>query len=365
MLENGKRISLLQAFMIMLLMNGLASHVIVNPMLLDASGRDAWIAVLFTGAFYIPWCALLAFVMRRTGQRHLHLWIADRTHPILSWCLTAPIVLLFYMIGGMTVVHTTTWTITNYLPETPKWVLILALTLICMIFALWGLQVLAITSGILLPFVILLGIFVSLSNIPQKNYHLLMPMLEHGLQPVLNGMIYAGGGLVEIVALLFMQHRISTRVKPWHLLLFGLVSLYIMLGPVLGAIMEFGPREAAKQMESPYEQWRLVKLGPYVEHVDFFSIYQWLSGATVRVAVSLFLIAEMLPIKRPAVRSWTIIGVTASYIAAATLPINEYTFYMWMYRYYFPASLAIFIAVSLLGFAVSLASRLRRREESA
>ncbi|SFK13227.1 spore germination protein [Brevibacillus centrosporus] len=42
-------ISVIQLFTIFALMNGLKNHVIINPMLLDASGRDAWITVLVTG----------------------------------------------------------------------------------------------------------------------------------------------------------------------------------------------------------------------------------------------------------------------------------------------------------------------------
>ncbi|GED29378.1 hypothetical protein BCE02nite_05190 [Brevibacillus centrosporus] len=42
-------ISVIQLFTIFALMIGLKNHVIINPMLLDASGRDAWITVLVTG----------------------------------------------------------------------------------------------------------------------------------------------------------------------------------------------------------------------------------------------------------------------------------------------------------------------------
>jgi len=364
--SGGGKISFLQACMILLLMNGLTNHVIVNPLLLDAAGRDSWISVLGSGCALLPWCAILALLMRRSGQRKLQPWLAERTHPAISWILLFPVCLQLYLIGGMTVVHTSTWTITNYLPASPKILLILTLTLLCALCAVWGLRVIAVTSGLLLPFVILLGFFVAISNGPEKNFQLLKPFVERGWSPVLDGMVYAGGGFVELVVLILMQHRIKTRVRPWQFMLFGLISLYIMIGPVIGAITEFGPKEAAKQLESPYEQWRLVKLGPYVEHVDFFSIYQWLSGASVRVSLALFLLAELLPFRRAASRAWFIVAVAASYVIGAMLPINEYDFYLWMYRVYFPYSLLVASSVSIVWFAVSLIKKpLPRREESA
>ncbi len=38
------KINFIQVCMILMLVNGLMNHVIVNPMLLDVAGRDAWIS---------------------------------------------------------------------------------------------------------------------------------------------------------------------------------------------------------------------------------------------------------------------------------------------------------------------------------
>ena len=347
-------------------MNGLASHVIINPMLLDASGRDAWIAVICTGILFLPWCAFVAWLMRKSGQQKLQSWIAERTHPVVSWLLFAPIIVQLYLIGGMTASQTADWAITYYLPTTPKLVLILGITLLGMLCALWGLRVLAILSIILLPFVILLGYFVSLSNSDQKDFHLLKPFVENGWGPVLDGMLYAAGGLTElIVVVTAMQHRIKTKIRPWHLMLYGFLSLYIMLGPIIGAITEFGPKEAALQMESPFEQWRLVKLGPYVEHVDFFSIYQWMSGATIRIGGAIFLLIELIPNIRKKVRNWTIGSIGVSYIFGSLVPVNFYTFYDWMHRYYIPFFLIVDLSVSFLWLTITWLPNHRRREKGA
>ncbi|TVY02365.1 GerAB/ArcD/ProY family transporter [Cohnella terricola] len=340
-----------------MLMNGLTNHVTVNPMLLDAAGRDAWISVIATAVLFIPWCLLLAMFMNRSGQQELRPWLAERTHPIFAWLLTLPICANFYLIGAMTVVHTSSWTITNYLPNTPKFVLALVLTVFCSLYALWGLRVIAIMSGILLPLVIVLGIFVSVSNYPEKNFNLLKPYMEHGLSPILEGMVYAGGGFVELIALIAMQHRLKSKVRPWGIAIYGIIMIYIMLGPLIGAITEFGPAEAAKQMVSPYEQWRLVKLGSYVEHVDFFSIYQWQAGACVRIGVSIFLFLEMLPIREVGLRKKLIMLVALSYVMLALFPMNEYSFYLWMYHYYFPISLTVLLTFSLAWIAISLFSK--------
>jgi hypothetical protein len=228
---------------------------------------------------------------------------------------------------------------------------------LCALYASWGIRVIAIMSGVLLPVVILLGIFAGVANYPEKNFNLLKPYLEFGWHPVLNGMIYAGGGFIELVVLVAMQRHLKVTIRPWAMGVYALLMVYIMLGPLIGAITEFGPFEAAKQMVSPYEQWRLVKLGTYVEHVDFFSIYQWLSGACVRVSLSIFLCLDLLRIRRKELKRRLILLIAISYIILALFPVNEYSFYLWLYRYYFPISLIVAFTASIFWMGIAWFSK--------
>ncbi|TBL70504.1 endospore germination permease [Paenibacillus thalictri] len=354
MIHSNEKISFLQACMIFALMNGLTSHVVINAVLLDASGRDAWITVLATGVIYIPWCVLLVYIMRKMNYQRLQFWMAEHSSPLVSWLLIAPLCLQLYSIGGLTVIHTTVWTITNYLPATPKLALILPIVLFCWYCASAGIRTIAVSAGMLLPLVIMLGIFVSVANASEKDFYLLKPFLEDGWKPVMNGMIFAGGSLLELSLILVMQHRIKSEVKVWQIVLFGLFIVGITLGPILGGITEFGPKEAAKQMTSPYEQWRLVKIGDYVEHVDFFSVYQWLAGATIRISAAIFLMADILPFRTDKWRKRFMFLVMLSYIVLPMLPISQNAYYLWMYHVHIPVFLAVSLALTVIWTVMSL-----------
>lgn len=347
--QSAGKISYIQLVMIMLLVNGLMSHVIINPMLLEASGRDAWLAVLAAAVVFLPWCALLAWCMRRSGQQKLQPWLARRTGSLLSWLLALPLILQLYLIGGTTVLHTSGWTLTNYLPGTPAFVLALCLCVVCLYYACSGLSAIAISAGIMLPVVVALGYFVSLANNDLKDLELLLPVLEHGWAPIWHGMLYAGGGFSELIILLTLQHRLKKPIRSWQLIVLGALLVYIGLGPVIGAITEFGPIEAAKQMESPYEQWRLVKLGNDLEHVDFLSVFQWLAGAVIRISLSILLLAELLPgAAKGRGRILVVSVVTLSYALFACIPMEAYTFYLYMYRYYVPYTLAAALTLTVV-----------------
>ncbi|MFU1794971.1 endospore germination permease [Paenibacillus azoreducens] len=357
-------VNMFQICMVLMLMNGLTSHVMINPLLLDAAGRDSWLSVIFTTIPFIPWMLMLAFFIRKTGQGKFQEELAARTSPVISWILVAPLLVYLYLIGGITLFHTSNWTISNYLPATPKIVLIGTLAFLCYYMAKLGLRSIAIGAGILLPIVIALGFFVAIANTPQKNFNLLTPILENGIIPPLHGMIYVGGGFVEIIVILALQHQIKTKVKPWHLVVFGLIIAYITLGPIVGAISEFGPQEAAKQAESPYEQWRLVKIGEYIEHVDFLSVYQWLAGATMRIALSQYLLADILPFKSKVMAHRFILAISFSYVMISMLPITQNTFYQTLYFYYFPITLGTFLLFSLIWTGVIFLPKKKKEEAS-
>ncbi|GKU80384.1 endospore germination permease [Paenibacillus sp. L3-i20] len=361
----NNKINFVQVFMMFSLMNGLMSHVIVNPMVLAASGRDSWITSLVAGGMFLIWILLLVWLMKRTGQQELKKWFSRRVTPVGAFFLLAPISIGIYLIGGMTVIHTATWHITNYLPNSPKLLLVSFLIIFCTVISLWGIRVIAIISGVLLPFVVALGIFVSSFNSPMKDYSLLRPVLEHGWGPVIDGMVYAGAGFVELLVLLLIQHHMETKIRAWQLISYGLFSIIISIGPIIGAITEFGPVEAAHQMASPYEQWRLVQIGQFIEHLDFLSIFQWLSGACIRISLSVFVFVELLPLKQARSRHWAIFIVMASYLLLSLIPVNEYAFYLWMEKYYMPISLIVFLSLSLVWIIVALIFGSTKKEEKA
>ncbi|OXM17498.1 spore gernimation protein [Paenibacillus herberti] len=350
-----------QTFLILMLSNGLACHVIVNPMLLDASGRDAWITALTAGIFFIGWSMMIWSIMKRSGQQHWREWLAEHTHPVLSWLLVAPVLLLLFLTAMETVAQTVSWHITNYLPASNSLQLGLLLLLICLFLAWSGLRAVAIASGVLLPIVIALGILVGASNSPIKDMTLLRPILEHGWGPVLQGMIYAGAAYSELIIIIMLQHHIRGSIKAWHMFSYSLFSVIIMCGPIIGAITEFGPLEAANQMTSPYEQWRLLRIGQYIEHLDFFSIFQWLSGASIRVTLAVIILSDNFPFRTMKQRKLFILALLVCFGIATLLPVNEYEIYVLMYRYYMPAVLAAILPLSLVWFGVAIAIKPGRR----
>lgn len=255
------------------------NHVLVIPLLLDVSGRDSWLSAIMAFLILIPFFLLVAFISKITKQQPIMSHIALRCGRWASRAIALVFCIYLFMTAAITIKDMTMWTTTSYLPQTPPSVIAGSFILLALIAASKGLRSVAYASALLLPIVVLFGEFVMVANIPHKDYGLLFPILENGTSKVWRGISYAGSGLTELLLLLFVQHRISTSIKKRYVVLIGFLLAGLTTGPLMGGISEFGPVESALQRYPAFEEWRLVKIGSFIEHVDFLSIFQWISGA--------------------------------------------------------------------------------------
>lgn len=346
-------ITLFQAMMIMMTASGLMNHVIVIPILLEVAGRDSWISVSLAGTACLLWLPLLYFLMKKANGQHIFEWVKQKYGRVVSRPILLVSILYLFLISSVTLTDTVMWTKISYLPKTPFFVLAITFALLCFYNSYCGIKSIAVTTGILLPVIVLLGFFVATANLPHKDYTLLKPWLEYGFEPVLHGMVYVGAGLVELTLLLFMQHHIRSTVTLTSLVVITFILCGLILGPAIGAIAEFGAYQAALQRYPAFEEWRLVSIGRYIEHLDFLSIYQWLSGAFVRISIASFLIIDLLKIRDKKKRMWSLGIVYAAATGFAVLPMSDMQFYTFLRDLFLPASFGIMLMSSfiLAGFA--------------
>ncbi len=132
-----------------------------------------------------------------------------------------------------------------------------------------------------------------------------------------------GLSFAEVIMIFFLQHHIRTRITYVSLAVTVLLFLGLTLGPVMGAIVEFGADEAGKLRFPAYEQWRLLNIGRYVEHLDFFSVYQWFCGAFLRISLALFLILDVFRVKGKKAKAWVLGGIFIAILIMMAVPFSD------------------------------------------
>ncbi|NUK31399.1 endospore germination permease [Parageobacillus sp. VR-IP] len=358
---NHTPLNTVQLICVFMLSIGLMNHVIVVPLLLDAAGRDAWISATMAFAALPLWLPLLYFVMKQSNQMHLFLWLKTEFKSVIAYFVAILGSLLLLVIGYVTVNDTVTFITTTFLTRTPDWVILLILTVMCFYNSYYGIPSIAKTAFILLPFVVIFGMLVAITTTPHKDYSLLKPIMENGFTPVLKGMIYAGAGNVEIFLILFMQHYLPARFSFKSLLIISVLAASLGIGPTIGAIIEFGPKQAADLRYPAFEEWGLISLGTYIEYLDFLAVYQWMSGAFIRISLATALIPELFHVTDKKARLWILIVIYITIFLLSLLPISDDKFLDFLYRFVLPSSLLSILSLSLLIGILALISYFKKR----
>ncbi|MGG3279565.1 GerAB/ArcD/ProY family transporter [Paenibacillus solani] len=347
-MAGSRNIPMNQLFMIMMLTAGLTNHVMIIPVLVEKSGRDSWITIILSAFLFLPMIVLTYGIIHKMGNRTITQALEESSGKWARLLIVSMSGLYFFMFAFYTLKEVIDWTKSTYMIQTPVIATTLLLIILCYITVNHGMKTIGISAGILLPIVVLLGIFVSLANQRNKNYSYLLPVLEDGFLPVLSGLPVMFGGLSQCVFLLFLRPHLQKKPRFAVVLLMHAAFIFLTFGPTIGGLTEFGPDEMQLQRYPAYEQWRLVKMGKFVEHVDFLSIFQWLSGAYISISVSIYLLKENLfPTTK---QKAGVLAVSTLLVILCVSPISNLKMYYAIADYFLPLSAVYITMLSLLMF---------------
>lgn len=288
------QISLLHAALLVMTFIGLKNHVTILTPTLEQAKRDGWLSVIIGSIAIFPLLLLIIYIQNKSNRQPMKVWLKEKIGTFGSSIILYTVACYLFFLAAFTMHETILWMTNTFLNDTPTIILLFIYIIVCFLLVSTNIQTIVIMNAFVLLFVIVFGFFVAFVNIQVKDYALLQPFLEHGFSPVILGAIYPASGFIELFLLLFLQHHLKKSMKWYHIAIMLLLLVGLTLGPLVGAIIEFGPEEAAKQRYPAFEEWGLASIGRFVEHMDFLSIYQWLSGTVIRVGLLLFIAADIL-----------------------------------------------------------------------
>lgn len=354
---NQKVISATHIYVLLIISTGFIVHVLSIPMLLTASKRDAWISVIFSSIPFILWILLVFYIYKKLNKNNIT--IDSFLKMKFSILFSVMFGLYFFINAFITLKFTVIWAKTNYAFEVPNMAIVLSFSFICLYASIKGIRTISTIAIFILPLVSLFGVLVGVGNWPNKDFELLFPIFEKGYRDSLKGVVYACSGFFEIIYLLFLSPYLKDKLRMKWLLLVGLMLVVLTLGPLMGAITEFGSVEAEKMRNPAYEQWRLLSIG-HVTRLDFLSIFQWLSGSFVRISLSLFIAGKLFTYKEN--KRWILPAFYLCLILAVSFPWDATSFFYFLKKIYYPINL-LFQICSLLLFLLLIHLKGDRHEE--
>ncbi|GAK02234.1 hypothetical protein JCM19037_454 [Geomicrobium sp. JCM 19037] len=339
-------------YILMIISTGFMVHVLIIPSLLSVAGRDAWLSVIASSALIAITVILVSSMNKTLDGRSLFTFLNDHYPRFLVQMLALIFAFVFIVEAFISLKFSIGWTSSNYAYETPNLIILIGYILVFIYAASRGWFVLGIIALLLFPIVSSFGLLVGIGNIPNKEYSLMFPVLQEALGRCCK-LVYTQAGFLEIFYILFIVQFTKKRISTKGLFISGAILLILLLGPLTGAISEFGYVEATNLSNPAYEQWRLLTLGRYITRLDFLSMFQWNSGALVRVVLFTIVASMLLPLRN---RRISLLLIYAILFLANLLPIPIHQFRVWLTDYYFP-SIFLFLSASLLVFFILIKSK--------
>ncbi|MGM0837978.1 MAG: GerAB/ArcD/ProY family transporter [Bacillota bacterium] len=277
-----------------LLSVGLFAHVEIIPILLNEVKRSAWISILLTIIFLPLWIYVIYRIVSILNDRSIIHLLRDHGSKISYYILLFPLAIYMLINAFITAKEIIYWSQLSYMQGFNSITLAIVLLIFCLICTESGLFSMGLLSIILCPLVLLLGFFISFANFNKKHYELLFPLFTEGYFPITKGILFTSLPILELFIIIFLTPLLTKAITKKQLFIIGFLIIGLTLGPTMAALAEFGPTVAAEYRYPAYEQWRLISIGRYFSHTDFFAIYQWLSGGVIRISLFVFISSRIL-----------------------------------------------------------------------
>lgn len=177
-------------------------------------------------------------------------------------------------------------------PRTPRTVTIALFLVLCGIAVWLGIEVIARSAEVFLPFIIFFYGISILMLIPDLKPEFLQPVLGHGLTPVLRGAIIPSGWMGEFVfvGMLLPYFNQPQKVRRYTLISVGTTTL-VMLLTTLVTIMVVGPLTG--KFIFPFTSTvQYISFENFIERIDALILGLWIFGGFIKDAVFLWVFCQ-------------------------------------------------------------------------
>ncbi len=296
---------------------------VFNTIVTAITGRDVWLSVIIgTGVGLLSMALWITLIRRFSGAGIDSM--AKTVLGLLSWPFLFAIVILLTTYAGISARAFTSLSGIIF-PTTPPPFFVTPLLGLAVFSGIVGLQPTARVNQLLLFYVdIPAGLLLSVLLTGQQRVQRILPMLAHGLGPVLQGALMMVGLFAQMAIVLVLAPNTTDlkRIKTAFLTGVAMVG-FMALGHNLGPILQFG--DLAKEFAWPdFAQLRLIQVGRDIQRLDVFAVILWVHGYWILLTMNLkagALILQRL-FHRPS-DTWFLVGLAllawvGSQVMAAT-----------------------------------------------
>ena len=287
MLENGK-ISGFQTILLLINLVTATAVMFVPSIATNIAGRDAWLAPLIATLPGIYQALIIGSLGKKfPGQTLIqYLQTVFYTWPGKTLGL---LYLFFFLHTNAIIVREFGELITaTIMPQTPQMVFNVAILLLCAYAIRGGLEVLARTIEIAIPFIIIIVVVLVALTAKDADLKNLLPILENGLLPVVNASLITFAWQGEIILLaMFLPYLAKPEQGKRYAIIAQLLIGFLVSVDVIAMIAVLSSNQAATLSFPTYSLIRDYSIG----RSDAFVIIIWVTSLFGKIALFYYVTA--------------------------------------------------------------------------
>ena len=331
----------------------------VPATLLETNRQNAWFCGVLAIGFALLIVAVLLWLIQRYPQQTFIQIAKKALGPYAGTCISLIYIFFMFIQSTFSLRDISTFMTTQIVPETlPTW--IHALVLLAVIYGGYlGIEVVARTAKIFLPWIVVPFLLLIVLNIPQMKFDRLYPFFEFSMGDLVLGTTYfLGNPFMELVFILMITPHIKDGKKVKRMFVIGTVASGLTITIAVAAcILALGANIASMHSYPVYLLGKMISLGATIQHVEVLVAIIWMLSIFFKVVIVFYAIQlSIVQLCNLRVRNFLsfplglIITGVAYYIIPNTAYFNYFEKYYWPF-YLFVLSVCfplLFIALSYI-----------------
>ncbi|MFF0915326.1 endospore germination permease [Brevibacillus sp. NPDC003359] len=269
-------------------------HVFLIEPLIHTAGKDGWISALISIPCGILFVLLLSILRSKLQNTSLLTGTEEKAGRAPAVILCVILLAYFLYASATTMRGLEEFVKITFLPETPLWAIGTSFILLIWFSLQRNIESIARMAVIFFLMTMITGPLVGLTLMQEKDYARILPILDNGWGPALEGSLFYVALWGELILVLLLQTKwVGVRHDFNGFSFLVLFNVFLGASMLMSAIAVFG-LPLSEKLDWPVQNTvRQIKMG-FISRGDIYGIYTMTAGCFIRVAVFLYAICECL-----------------------------------------------------------------------
>ncbi|MNO40077.1 Spore germination protein YndE [compost metagenome] len=313
------------------------------------SGNSKWIALLFAMVLVVPFLLIYARLLVLFPGKDLFDMLITVFGGIVGRMISCLYIWYAFHLGAMALSFYGEFSRSIALTETPMFVPMLCLGLLCIWVVKAGIEVMGRTAKLLILFTITVNITIFILSISKLEYHHILPLVDKGWHAVFSDALgTCSVSFAEVIITLGAYSSISNKASGKKIL-FGslLISGMIILSTTLRNLLMLGPEVVSSLNFPSYVSAGRINVGDFLSRIEASTAVAFVITTFIKASLCLYVassgVAKVFKLKsyRSVVLQMGLLMIYFSYFLYKDMMEMQYFSYR-IYKFYaFPFQVMI------------------------